>query len=142
MKKRVYFCLLLAGLLVSHWSLYKAGEHFGNQKLWRYFVSETEKAEAKVTFGRYLQFRYIAEDIKAGRDDHVKCGIDIGASTYFELVRECYEDDACRPAIEGSVLKNAPEIISGADLPFEYIRLRKGIRYCDEITPELSRLKE
>jgi hypothetical protein len=136
MKKKILFGLLMVGILFSHLLAFVIGGSIAYRKAWDFFASETEKVNADLALSYYVGYRYLAENIKAGRDDFVKCSVDLSASSWMDSVRDCLENDACKKSIEERVRKRAPEILNNDTLPFDYIALREGIRYCGETPPD------
>ena len=139
MKKKIILGMFV-GLLISHWGIYLTGEYIVKRKVWKYFVSETEKVNAELMLSYYIIHRNTAVDIKAGRNDRAKCSIDLRVSSFFDEVKTCLKNAECQKVVLADVRKEAPEMLSDATLPFDYIKLKGGLRYCGD-TPPLPLIK-
>ena|ERR1700730_1284290 len=134
MKKRL---VLVVVLVISHLLFLVGGTIAGRHTALKYFVTETEKADARVTLGHYAVYRDIAVDIKAGKYDKAKCRAELGASSMFDEVKACVANKNCGPSVEKEARQSAPEVLGQGPLAFGYIASKNGIRQCGDGSRQL-----
>jgi hypothetical protein len=96
------------------------GSIAGRHTALKYFVTQTEKVDARVTLGHYALYRDIAVDIKAGNYDKARCRAGLGASSMFDEVKTCVANKNCGRSVEKEARESAPEVLGQVPLAFGY----------------------
>lgn len=128
MRKKVIWIVLL---IVSHAVAFFGGSVVGGRISKSYLYQEFDKANAPVMLSHYEIFRDIAKGIREGNYDIAICHAELGASSNLDDIRTCLENDYCKASIEKEVSQQAPEIISGSPLAFDYKPADGAIRRCE-----------
>ena len=84
------------------------------------------------TFARYESARDIASALKKKDYETAKCLADLQASSGFDYVKECMENEQCAKYIGDDVKKRTPEILTNSHKSFDYLHVTNGIRRCEE----------
>jgi hypothetical protein len=128
MRKKIIWIVLL---IVSHAAAFFGGSVVGGKVSKSYLYQEFEKANAEIMLSHYVQFRDFAKSVKTGNLDNAKCSAELGASSNLDAIRTCLKNNYCKAAIEKEVSQQAPEIISGSPLAFDYKPADGAIRRCE-----------
>jgi hypothetical protein len=87
----------------------------GNRKVMLNATARLFKtAEASVSIGRYLEFRDIARSINKKRYDDAKCAAELSASSRYDILKSCLDDQECKIVVEQEALELTPEIFGKA----------------------------
>lgn len=122
---------LAAILLTSHLAAYILGSIVNRQVMLSSISNEFKQANAHVNLGRYMEYRDIALDIKAGRYDSAKCAAELGASATYDDLKSCLASQDCRAAVEQEIHKAAPEVLGESPLKFTYLKSKDRVRSCE-----------
>lgn len=128
MSKKIIWIVLL---IVSHAAALFGGSVVGGRISKSYLYQEFEKVNAPITLSHYAIFRDIAKGIREGNYEIAICHAELGASSNLDDIRACLKNDYCKASIEKEVSQQAPEIISGSPLPFDYKPADGAIRWCE-----------
>lgn len=122
--------LWIVALLISHLLFFFIGSATGRYLTFHSFARQTEKAEAQENIGRYIVYRDLAGDMKAGRHKNAKCSADLLASSFFDDARRCAANSECWGSLPQDQVQRMPEVTGSIPLPFDYIEAKNGIRRC------------
>ena len=85
-----------------------------------------------LNLGRYVEYRYIAAQIKSENYSRAICSSELGASSMYDDLKTCFVDNDCNGEFEKKVRDVAPEIFGEAPLEFKYRDKINGIRSCEK----------
>jgi len=122
---------LIGFLLITHLTTYILGSVINRKLMINATVREFKVAEAKVSIGRYLEFRNIARYINTKRYDDAKCAAESSASTRYDILKSCLDDPECKSVIEQEAKIMTPEVIGKVPLGFTYIKSKLGVKSCE-----------
>ena len=120
-------------LLISHLMLFSLGSSLTQKSMNRSFRNELWKSNTELNLGRYVEYRDISLDIKAGKYDYAKCPADLGASELYEKLQSCLKSQECKLTLDKlDARKIAPELFDKTPAGFKYYAINKeGIRSCE-----------
>ena len=120
-------------LLISHLMLFSLGSSLTQKSMNRSFRNELWKSNAELNLGRYVEYRDISLDIKAGKYDYANCPADLGASELYEKLQSCLKSQECKLTLDKlDARKIAPELFDKTPTGFKYYAINKeGIRSCE-----------
>ncbi len=95
------------------------------------FQIEFKKSNSILNLGRYIEYRDIAIQIKSGNYDSALCSSELGASSMYDDLKNCFADNDCKDEFENKVHDVAPEILGKAPIEFNYKDIVSGIRSCE-----------
>lgn len=133
MKRKVVLAVIL---IVSHVAIFILGGIVSQHTMLKAFAVEEKKASAVVDLGLYSTYLYIALAIKAKQHEKALCVAELGASGWYDDLKECLADQNCRPTIEQKLRKDAPEVLGEAPLKFTYTATKDGIKSCEQSTAD------
>jgi uncharacterized protein YkvS len=127
LKRRIAWVVIL---LISHSVIFILGSAINRQNMLKAFVNEFNQKSAHVDLGIYTTYRDIAIDIRGGAYENAQCLAELEASTRYDELKSCLENQVCKIAIEKDARGIAPEVLGEAPLKFTYIESNKGIKRC------------
>lgn len=89
------------------------------------------EVEAFNTFARYEASRDIARFLKNDSYEDAKCRADLEASSGYDYVKRCMNDERCSRYLWNDIQARAPEILGDTSLGFDYLTLKNGERHCN-----------
>ena len=127
MRKKI---VVIGLLFITHLLVLFCGLFFGGKVSDAYIHQKFENVNAEIHLAHYVLFRDFSKSLKSGQLDKPKCSADLGASSNFDTIKSCLKNEQCRILIADQVAAQAPEINENGSLPFTYLPVKEGRRYC------------
>ena len=124
--------ILIAVLALVCVVVFGVGLMLGKKNALDLFSAEFVKAKHATVIGNYLAYRDIAVELKNGQLALARCNAELMASSMFDTLSACLEDDVCREMFEEKLNKVAPEISDKTLLKFDYKHTSDGLKRCEE----------